>query len=67
MASEHTNLQRRLRAQGFQIEVVKNGHLRVTNPEDGRSVQIACTPKMHGHVMKNTIARLRRTLGYQHR
>ena len=52
---------RHLRSQGFDVDLVRSGHWRVTAP-DGRRAQIAATPGSNRAVL-NCITRLKR-IGY---
>ena len=64
MASDMTNLQRRLRKQGYVITQTRSLHLAVTHPAKPGTVHMPSTPSDH-RAIRNAVAQLRRTFGYQ--
>jgi hypothetical protein len=51
-----------LAEQGFAVELVNNGHWKVTSPDGQRTCQIAATPR-ESRAILNAITRLKR-IGY---
>lgn len=63
MRNDVRDLLREAQAQGLVVEKAGNGHWKISNPETGRSMQIAATPSdRRSHL--NSITRMKHTLGY---
>ncbi len=65
MATDWTNLRRRLRRQGFRIErrTGRSAHLRVTHPDADEFVVMPTTPG-RGRAFQNQVAQLKK-IGYK--